>query len=127
MAVGQVRGGACGTPSAVVAELARDPEARAVRVQVEDPEQGAPRAVEAAAREALVGVPGVEAVVARGPARAVEVPAREELVGVQGVKAAVAQAPAGVVLPVEDLVGAVQAREGLQAVGGPERASLENG
>jgi hypothetical protein len=94
VAVGQVGAGACGSPSAVAAELARDPEARAVRVRVEEPEQGA-------ARAALVGEPGVEA--------------------------AVAWAPAGVVVPVEDLVGPLLAREGLQAVGGPERAFLENG
>jgi len=73
-----VGAGACGSPSA-----ARDPEARAVRVRVEEPEQGA-------ARAALAGEPGV-------------------------------------VVPVEDLVGPLLAREGLQAVGGPERAFLENG
>lgn len=89
VAVGQVGAGACGSPWA-----ARDPEARAVRVRVEEPEQGA-------ARAALVGEPGVETAVAR--------------------------APAGVVVPVEDLVGPLLAREGLQAVGGPERAFLENG
>src|SRR6266566_3468199 len=86
---GSVGGGAWGSPWA-----ARDPEARAVRVRVEEPEQGA-------ARAALVGEPGVETAVAR--------------------------APAGVVVPVEDLVGPLLAREGLQAVGGPERAFLENG
>src|SRR6266566_970651 len=78
VAVGQVGAGACGSPSA-----ARDPEARAVRVRVEEPEQGA-------ARAALAGEPGV-------------------------------------VVPVEDLGGPLLAREGLQAVGGPERAFLENG
>jgi len=89
VAVGQVGAGACGSPWA-----ARDPEVRAVRDRVEEPEQGA-------ARAALVGEPGVETAVAR--------------------------APAGVVVPVEDLVGPLLAREGLQAVGGPERAFLENG
>src|SRR6266566_3841837 len=72
VAVGQVGAGACGSPWA-----ARDPEARAVRVRVEEPEQGAARA--------------------------------------------------GGVVRVEDLVGPLLAREGLQAVGGPERAFLENG
>src|SRR2546429_365077 len=49
VAVGQVGAGACGRPWA-----ARGPEARAVRVRVEEPEQGA-------ARAALVGEPGGEA------------------------------------------------------------------
>src|SRR5947207_13668639 len=63
VAVGQVGAGACGSPWA-----ARDPEARAVRVRVEEPEQGA-------ARAALVGEPGVETAVARAPAGVV-VPVR---------------------------------------------------
>src|SRR5437867_12157056 len=67
VAVGQVGAGACGSPWA-----ARDPEARAVRVRVEEPEQGA-------ARAALVGEPGVETAVARAPAGVV-VPV-EDLVG----------------------------------------------
>src|SRR6266699_1738307 len=89
VAVGQVGAGACGSPWA-----ARDPEARAVRVRVEEPEQGA-------ARAALVGEPGGER---RG-----------------------AGARAGVVAGGEAVVGPLRAREGLQAVGGPERAFLENG
>jgi hypothetical protein len=107
---GQARVGVCGSPSAVVAlDLARDLEAEVRRVRVEEPEQGVAKAVEAAAR-VRVEVQGV--------ARA--------RVGVQGVEAAVAQTPAAVV-PVADLVGPVQAMEGLEALGVRERAFLENG
>ena len=64
VAVGQVRVGACGSSSAVVAELARDPEAA--------------RAVAAAARQALLGAQGVEA----GPA-GVAVPVEDLVVPAQ--------------------------------------------
>src|SRR5437016_14116540 len=63
VAVGQVGAGACGSPWA-----ARDPEARAVRVRWEEPEQGA-------ARAALGGAPGAADAAARaraGVARPVE-------------------------------------------------------
>ena len=94
--VGQVRVGVCGSPSVVALDLARDLEAE---VRVEAPEQGAVKALEAAAWA----------------------------VRVQGVEAAAAQAPAGPAAPVADLVGLVQVTEGLQAVGVRERAFLENG
>ena len=95
--VGQTRVGVCGSSSVAVAlDLARDLEAE---VRVEAPEQGAVKALEAAAWA----------------------------VRVQGVEAAAAQAPAGPAAPVADLVGLVQVTEGLQAVGVRERAFLENG
>src|SRR5256884_38875 len=101
VAVGQVGAGACGSPWA-----ARDPEARAVRVRVEEPEQGAARAARVRVEEPEQGA------------------ARAALVGEPGVETAVARAPAGVVVPVEDLVGPLLAREGLQAGGGAGRAVL---
>ena len=70
-AVGQVRVGVCGMLALVAAvELVRDRGlgARAVRVRVEEPEQGA-QAVEAVARVAVVGE--VEAAVVRGAVRVV--------------------------------------------------------
>lgn len=87
-AVGQVRVVVCGMLALVAAvELARDPGlgARAVRVGVEEPEQGAAQAAEAVARAAVVGE--VKEAVARVPVRVVPVaavaPARamEERVG----------------------------------------------